>query len=196
MNYRLGKADLLAWCEPEAAQYDLSLPWQAGGSGWATDGKVILEIEDGSQFREAPSKTISEAGLRGAFEGWNPVANWQPAPQPPKPPFGIYDNGDLCGMDRWWVAGSVCPRCCGHNKPTDYCLKCDDDGWIETHHGIKGVEYAGAFIQTRYAWQAAQLPDVQVAAFGNSHENKRHGLLLKFDGGRGIVLGMDRSIEP
>ena len=53
--------------------------------------------------------------------------------------------------------------------------------------GDTAIEWSGGYIKRKYAWAAAQLPNVQVAVTDDSR------IWLKFDGGRGLVMQVRRE---
>lgn len=172
--------DWSAWVEPEREA--LSRPFRIeSGKCFATNGHVAIEFE--GDFEKAEGRV--PGGVAKAFDGF-PTDGWKAADESPEKPRSCNSR---------WVGDEECDNCNGlgecdcHCGCEHVCGYCKGTGMMSAivGGGDTAIEWSGGYIKRKYAWAAAQLPNVQVAVTDDSR------IWLKFDGGRGLVMQVRRE---
>lgn len=181
--------DLTPFTEPEACRYALTAPWRGDdGRGFVTDGRLLLEFDDGSVFDEPNGKVPN---CDEVMQNFDTLAEYAPLPDP--------IEGPPEGADLWWNTGSECRYCkgtgeidCEHCGTCDDCQHCDEGRIGGEYWGSispRGLDVGDAYFDRRYLWLLSQLPAARCRVNGGQDGT----LDVVFDGGRGRLMPMERG---
>ena len=178
--------DLKKFC---GYQEQLETPFWRKGFLYASDGVVCVRIpaEENPSFEH---KRVPKAEELPHW--WTDDAFFQWSPLPELPPVE-YENCDDCGgSGQDWRQLRDCPKCGNCDWP---CENCDGSGQTKK---ITRVSIGGFDFNNFKLALLESLPNgsVSVSSYPNSKDGKDAGILrVRFDGGQGLVMGMNKESE-
>lgn len=177
--------------DPDTHRYALSRPWRmADGRAVATDGRIIVVLDDGSAVDPPDGRVPNDDGIARVLDGFDRDAEYFLIPRV---------QGPRHGADPWWHTGQPCVTCnskgvitCDHCLHEDQCIQCDGTGRANgTHYSRETVDIDGMIFDRRYVWLIRQLPGAMYRPFGGD----RQSLDFIFDGGIGRLCGCEADDE-
>jgi len=179
--------DLQQFCDAEDFREFIVSPFTYRGFSWATNGHIIVRVDEDKRHKPLSSKidpTKVLSGLAGArFE--------------PPPPFVLPEFGTV-RVPCMYCDGTGRAHDCEHCKCK--CEDCGGSGNVVDEMNVS-TEFGGGIFALKYVRQVLSLPGVEIA-IGTSDQKGSRPLLFRFTGGVGGVMPRSErssthvSIEP
>lgn len=168
--------DLKPFCDTEPSLYSLEEPWRVGDVVYATDGRILIEVD------AALAELVAEAGGRKVptdianriFKRFSKATDWRACPE-------VKGDCEQCGN----TGRAICFDC-GH---THTCHECKTSGRGDACCEACLIEIGGELFQAKYLRLVAALPAVQCA----NDPAEKCRLYFRFDGGRGALIAIRKE---
>lgn len=184
----------------------LPAPLWHDGTLYITDGAILIEIEEhpkpdnawqvvGGKFQPAGSGLDSLPSRKIKPEAIAKIMEMVKACDCPVTAV----EGPPDEVDRLWQTVEECYECSGRGWATcsmghqHDCDDCDGEGDVTTEHpsAREPVDVDGVRVARRYIWIVSQLPEVMAGKV--VIPDGWNALGFKFQGGRGIVMGLKKA---
>lgn len=165
--------DLLKFCCEDTGRYNLRQPWRIGDCGYATDGAIIVRLDDWNAYEGAYDNADSHPKNPEQVFALRTADEWSPWPEsPPVKPCAQCDGSGKSSV--------VCEHC-RQAKP---CESCRGEG-VSLRHPT--LQVGGKHVANRYARLIAELPNVH----WTTDNDENSPVFFRFDGGEGAVMAVD-----
>lgn len=191
------KLNLMPFCSTDTNRKNIQKPWSLNGFTYATDGKILVQIE-GSHAD--PNEGAPKLSLDGGFRfNHSEMQDWIELPAVIDPP-----KTSDCTTCKGTGSASECKECQGDgNVECDYghdheCPKCDGIGSTPSKDGktcsdcnsgkvelFTSMQVGGQFINVRYLATLKGLDGVKI---NTTRRGSSHMIPFKFNGGLGYVM--------
>lgn len=187
--------DLQQFCDPDHGDQAVHRPFRFGPSCCATNGYRLIEVFDIRQCQQAP-RDFQESPWKYSdiilplLNAYYDVTEWQRMESPPACP--------TCGEAGWKPV--QCDECggtgkatCEHCKVESDCKECGGEGRVEARCVDCIVQLGDQYFAPEAIRGFAGLPDVYWG-ISASHKDHKDLAVLKFSGGRGVVMSVSKDI--